>query len=49
MKGRPCFSGKAMKISFIVRLTTEQKAKLKALGGSAWIRKQIEAATKNPA
>jgi hypothetical protein len=34
----------AMQARFVLRLTAEQREKLTRLGGSAWVREQIERA-----
>lgn len=42
--GRPALPAELRRVSFGVSMSRDQKKKLHALGGSAWLRKQIDAA-----
>jgi len=44
-RGRPAgATGRAMKDTYLIRLTTDQRAKLERLGGAPWLRALIDAA-----
>jgi hypothetical protein len=43
--GRPKIDAASPTVTAVFRLTAEQRAKLKALGGSAWLRRQIDEAS----
>lgn len=43
-RGRPAFHDDNMSVLVKARVSPEMKAKYLALGGSAWLRKQIEQA-----
>ena len=42
-RGRPPLSDSEKTVHVMVRMTPAQREKFKALGGSEWLRKQIEA------
>lgn len=43
-RGRPALGEEGKTVPFVVRLTEEQSAKLRRLGGAAWVRDRVNKA-----